>query len=174
MIEKAFVVYWLSLWTVTQEVRVWFPVGTHFYFIFFLVNYYRINLIICLLKWLACHISNFFLTIMCLHDLKVFWRPIKHHLLVIHWCNRVHQLKKFPKRSPIQVLIGSMLLNFTDWTRSLCWLSYSGKGRKLQKNLVYQCNRKNNCFSHLPYSLFRMEGIPFKFFCDISMYQRTI
>ena len=33
-----------------------------------------------------------FLATMFLHNLKVFWKPIKHYLLVIHGCIRADQI----------------------------------------------------------------------------------
>ena len=37
-------------------------------------------------------LSPIFVVMMLLHNLKLFQKPMKHHLLAIHWCNRANQI----------------------------------------------------------------------------------
>ena len=49
----------------------------------------------CLSKFDWHELSPILLAIMLLRNLKVFYKPIKHDLLAIHWCNRADQISTY-------------------------------------------------------------------------------
>ena len=51
------------------------------------------------------NLSPIFWAIMFLHKPKVFWKPIKNHLLAIHWYNRADQILTYDHQMLIWFLV---------------------------------------------------------------------
>ena len=56
----------------------------------------------------------------------------------MYWQEKKGREKNFRGGHPSKYWLDSMLLNFSDRTRSLCWLGYPGAERSLQKTSVYK------------------------------------